>query len=33
LGLTVLKWLGTLAGIGGALLVALNVGGTIVDIG
>ena len=28
-----LKWLGTVAGIAGALLIALNVGGTIVGIG
>ncbi len=27
------KWLGTVAGIAGALLIALNVGGTIVGIG
>jgi len=33
LGLAVLKWLGTVAGIVGALLVALNIGGTIVGIG
>ena len=33
LGLAALKWLGTVAGIAGALLVALNVGGTIVGIG
>ncbi len=32
-GHTSLKWLGTVAGIAGALLVALNVGGTIVGIG
>ncbi len=31
--LTSAKWLGTVAGIVGALLVALNVGGTIVGIG
>ncbi len=30
---TELKWLGTVAGIAGALLIALNVGGTIVGIG
>ncbi len=32
-GLISAKWLGTVAGIVGALLVALNVGGTIVGIG
>jgi len=32
-GLQVLKWLGTVAGIVGALLIALNVGGTVVGIG
>ena len=31
--MTALKWLGTVAGIAGPLLVALNVGGTIVGIG
>ncbi len=31
--LTSAKWLGTVAGITGALLIALNVGGTIVGIG
>ena len=31
--LTALKWLGAVAGIVGALLVALNIGGTIVGIG
>ena len=31
--LQALKWLGTVAGIAGALLIALNVGGTIVGIG
>ena len=31
--LTSAKWLGTVAGIAGALLIALNVGGTIVGIG
>ena len=33
LGLAILKWLGTVAGIAGAILIALNVGGTIVGIG
>ena len=33
MGLAALKWLGTVAGIVGALLVALNIGGTIVGIG
>ena len=32
-GLTSAKWLGAVAGIAGALLIALNVGGTIVAIG
>ncbi len=32
-GLTSAKWLGTVAGIAGALLIALNVGGTVVGIG
>ena len=31
--LTSAKWLGTVAGVAGALLIALNVGGTIVGIG
>ena len=31
--LTSAKWLGTVAGIAGALLIALNAGGTIVGIG
>ncbi len=31
--LTSAKWLGAVAGIAGALLIALNVGGTIVGIG
>ena len=31
--LTSAKWLGTVAGIVGALLVALNIGGTIVGVG
>ncbi len=31
--LTSAKWLGTATGIAGALLIALNVGGTIVGIG
>ena len=31
--LSVLKWLGAVAGIAGALLIALNIGGTIVGIG
>ncbi len=32
-GLTSAKWPGTVAGTAGALLIALNVGGTIVGIG
>ena len=31
--LSVLKWLGAIAGITGAVLIALNIGGTIVGIG
>ena len=31
--LSVLKWLGAAAGIAGAVLIALNIGGTIVGIG
>ncbi len=31
--LSALKWLGTAAGITGAVLIALNIGGTIVGIG
>ena len=31
--MTALKWLGAAAGIAGALLIALNIGGTIVGIG
>ena len=31
--LSVLKWLGTTTGIAGAILIALNIGGTIVGIG
>ncbi len=31
--LTSAKWLGTVAGIAGALLIALNVGGTVIGIG